>query len=598
MDRRTLAEEATKPAPSNAAADEPSGWRFGEFVFDRLRGELVGPGDATIVLRPKAVALLCEFLLRPGRLIGREDLMAAVWPSTVVTDDSLVQCVGDLRAALNDRAQQLIRTVPRRGYRFESAVEPVFADGAGRATLAQATTPREAAPAEACAVEPLPAADGQPTAGLRMRPWTIAGIAAIALLVAAAAWQAQRPPRVDIDAEIMARHVFAVMPFEAEDGRLRETAASVTHGVVAEMSSRKSQRVIGPAATAELARTPVPDAAAKLGATYVVTGRVSQAGDARPMVDVHLMAAGGSVIGAGRFAILAGSDGASLVGQLVMSLASGRLGDIEQAEFTRAGHVPSAAELAMLGWHNVYRRGSGDTAQGRERFEQALRADPNSIVALNGLGAVYAQERQDRVALTPEQIGQAERAIETALRLAPNDPTVSLNWSNLQTFRGRPDLALPAIEKAARITPGYSNVHLMRARTLISLGRASEVRDEIERAAQLAGSMGDSFRTAAAWLVGAEAALMLGDEVQALEFARRAVAERPAALEFRAVLAAAEALGGRPEVAAAEMAAYRRARPNSTVATYDDARPSTDATYLAQRARFYDGLRKAGLPER
>ncbi|MEO6362392.1 MAG: hypothetical protein ABIO71_04105, partial [Caldimonas sp.] len=418
------------------------------------------------------------------------------------------------------------------------------------------------------------------------------------LLLAGAAWHAQQLLRVNIDAEIAARHVFAVMSFEAADSRLREIAASVTHAIVTEMSSRNGQRVIGPAATAALASAPVPDAAARLGATYVVTGRVSQAGDAQPMVDVHLMALSGSVVGAGRYAIPAGPDGASLVGQLVMSLAHGRLGDIEQTEFTRAGHVPSAAELALLGWHNVYRRGSGDSAQARERFEQALRADPNSIVALNGLGAVYDQERQNRVALTPEQIERAERAIETALRLAPNDATVALNWSNLQTFRGRPDLALPAIEKAARITPGYANVHRMRARALISLGRAGEVRDEIERAAQLAASMGDSYRTAASWLLGAEAALMLGDDAQALEFAHRAVAERPATLEFRAVLAAAEALAGRPEIAAAEMAAFRRVRPDVTVATYDAARPSTDATYLAQRARFYDGLRKAGLPER
>ena len=48
--------------------------------------------------------------------------MQAVWPDAFVTDDSLVQCTLELRRALEDRTQQLLKTVPRRGYLFTSAV--------------------------------------------------------------------------------------------------------------------------------------------------------------------------------------------------------------------------------------------------------------------------------------------------------------------------------------------------------------------------------------------------------------------------------------------------------------------------------------------
>ncbi len=41
--------------------------------------------------------------------------MQAVWPDAFVTDDSLVQCTLELRRALDDRSQQLLKTVPRRG---------------------------------------------------------------------------------------------------------------------------------------------------------------------------------------------------------------------------------------------------------------------------------------------------------------------------------------------------------------------------------------------------------------------------------------------------------------------------------------------------
>ena len=48
--------------------------------------------------------------------------MQAVWPDAFVTDDSLVQCTLELRRALDDRSQQLLKTVPRRGYLFSAAV--------------------------------------------------------------------------------------------------------------------------------------------------------------------------------------------------------------------------------------------------------------------------------------------------------------------------------------------------------------------------------------------------------------------------------------------------------------------------------------------
>jgi predicted ATPase len=58
----------------------------------------------------------------PGRLIGKQELMQAVWPDSFVTDDSLVQCTLELRRALGDRSQQLLKTVPRRGYLFAGQV--------------------------------------------------------------------------------------------------------------------------------------------------------------------------------------------------------------------------------------------------------------------------------------------------------------------------------------------------------------------------------------------------------------------------------------------------------------------------------------------
>ena len=57
-----------------------------------------------------------------GRLLDRDAIMGAVWPDVFVTDDSITQCVRDIRRALGDEAQRLLRTVPRRGYLFDAEV--------------------------------------------------------------------------------------------------------------------------------------------------------------------------------------------------------------------------------------------------------------------------------------------------------------------------------------------------------------------------------------------------------------------------------------------------------------------------------------------
>ena len=71
-----------------------------------------------VPLRNKSFRLLCLFLENVRRLLGREAVTEAVWPGVTVSDDSISQCVRDLRRALCDEARTKIRTVPRRGYIF------------------------------------------------------------------------------------------------------------------------------------------------------------------------------------------------------------------------------------------------------------------------------------------------------------------------------------------------------------------------------------------------------------------------------------------------------------------------------------------------
>jgi DNA-binding winged helix-turn-helix (wHTH) protein/TolB-like protein len=94
---------------------------FDEFTLDLTRGCLQH-GQEEIKLRPKSFEVLRYLVDNNGRLISKDELIRAVWVDTMVTDDSLVQCLKDIRHALRDEAQQIIKTVHGRGYIFDTEV--------------------------------------------------------------------------------------------------------------------------------------------------------------------------------------------------------------------------------------------------------------------------------------------------------------------------------------------------------------------------------------------------------------------------------------------------------------------------------------------
>src|ERR1051325_33553 len=90
--------------------------RLNGYRLDLDRAQLFDLYGQPVELRPQAMAVLLELGRRHGELVTRRDLSARVGPGVSVTDDSLVQCVVEIRRALGDTRQQVVRTMPRRGY--------------------------------------------------------------------------------------------------------------------------------------------------------------------------------------------------------------------------------------------------------------------------------------------------------------------------------------------------------------------------------------------------------------------------------------------------------------------------------------------------
>jgi adenylate cyclase len=68
-------------------------------------------GNEEVALRPKSFEVLVDLVQRHGRLVSRDELMRAVWPDVSVTDEAVTKCIADIRRAVEDETQQLIRTV-------------------------------------------------------------------------------------------------------------------------------------------------------------------------------------------------------------------------------------------------------------------------------------------------------------------------------------------------------------------------------------------------------------------------------------------------------------------------------------------------------
>jgi DNA-binding winged helix-turn-helix (wHTH) protein len=107
---------------------------FGHCEIDCDRRELHRQGTATHV-EPQVFDVLVHLVRHRDRVVSKDELIRAVWDGRIVSDDTLTSRVSAARRAIGDTGaeQRLIRTMPRRGFRFvgevrEKKSSPIPAD--------------------------------------------------------------------------------------------------------------------------------------------------------------------------------------------------------------------------------------------------------------------------------------------------------------------------------------------------------------------------------------------------------------------------------------------------------------------------------------
>ena len=106
---------------------------FGRFRLLPHRRELRADG-ATVEMGGRAFDVLMVLTEARGALVTKDEIMARVWPDTVVEENNLVVQISALRRALGED-RDFIRTVPGRGYRFIAEIRSPVVDPGGGAAL-------------------------------------------------------------------------------------------------------------------------------------------------------------------------------------------------------------------------------------------------------------------------------------------------------------------------------------------------------------------------------------------------------------------------------------------------------------------------------
>jgi len=98
---------------------------LGSVRFDRGARRFTDAQGQDLPLRPQSVAVLSVLAENEGEAVAKNDLIASAWGAVHVTDDSLIQCIADIRRAIGDDAHAIVQTVPRVGYKLVAArLEP------------------------------------------------------------------------------------------------------------------------------------------------------------------------------------------------------------------------------------------------------------------------------------------------------------------------------------------------------------------------------------------------------------------------------------------------------------------------------------------
>jgi len=475
---------------------------FGEFTLNLTRGCLLH-GDEEVKLRPKSFAVLKYLVENNGRLISKDQIIRAAWVDTAVTDDSLVKCLKDIRQALHDDAQQIIKTVPRRGYIFaadvsdnlpiapvtsvkeESSGFEVIEEGGNRhrriETQALATTNSIALPADA-----KDKGFARLTSAIKRHTWFAAGSLITLAIVATAIVYFARPGDT-IDS-------IAVMPFVNvnNDPNAEYLSDGVSDSLINDLSQLSNLKKVVPFSSVLRYKGKQIDPQSvgrELNVRAVLTGRLTQRGDdlliSTELIDVR----DNKRLWGGQYnrkladvVNLQSEISREISERLRLKLTGGQKQQLTKAPTESA----EAYQLYLQGryyWHKFTDEG---LVKSGEYFQRAIEKDQNYGLAYAGLADSYAAMAFFGH-LPPKEAWQKSEeaavkalAIDDALGEAHFALAVVKTWYDWDWSGGEREF-----KRAIELNPEFAESHALYASLLDAKGRFDEAVAEAKQSQEV-----------------------------------------------------------------------------------------------------------------
>lgn len=439
----------------------PERLRLGGFILDLQDGELRRADGTPAELRRQALRVLLVLAERVGHVVGKDELMRRVWPDVVVTEDSLVQTIHEIRRVLGDERHRFVRTAARRGYMLVLDEPGTTPEPSDKAALGNRLTDRS-------------------------RIGALAVLLALIGLMVAAWWSFQRTPATP---EQLPR--IAVLAFRDRSG----TADGATLGrglaedTVLALGRHPGWNVISHHSSFAISDKglSIVEMGRQLRAQYLIDGVLSRSGE-RVSLEVGLIdARTDKLLWVSRHE----TEGGRIVearDAVVEKVAATLLSKLRESERLRAAsQLPKTLDVYALTVRAVAlipRFTAASYREGRTLLETVLAADPGYapawwvlswLNAVDGLFGITGEWNGERAG---EAIAQANRSIEL-------DGSNPLAWSALSValqLADRHEESLTAAHKATELGPGDAEAWLFYARALLVVRPPAQALAAVERA--------------------------------------------------------------------------------------------------------------------
>jgi TolB-like protein len=528
---------------------------FGEYVLDVGRREL-RRGAKPVRLEPQAFDLLAYLVDHRDRVVSHNELLEAIWSGRAVSDAAITTRINVVRRAIGDdgSAQRLIRTLPRKGFRFVGNVE------------------EEAASRAPGSSETIAAAMGE------RGSHTVA-------------------PRLSI----------VVLPFTnlSGDPNKQHVVDGITENLTTDLSRIANMMVIS-RNTAFTYRGKVVDTkqiGRELGVRYVLEGSVQQARTQLRVTAQLIDAETDTHVWAGRLDRDAG-DLFTLQDEITGQIANTLNLELVAAEAGRPTPQPEALDYIFRG-RATYHHGPGrDTsAEAISYFERALTCDPSSTEAMTRLANALVERVQNALSDAPAgDLARVKSLVDQALAISPNDRIALVANAHWLKSRGRYEEASHQYERLIALNRNSVTALANLGQCKIMMGLIDDGIALEEYVLRL--SPRDPFSVNRYAFIGL-AHLLQSRLEEAMAWLEKARGLGPGLHYIRARLASGFALMGDFDRAVAELAEAQRLVSDDRYSSitryktyfiggYLKIAPKVRALY---EATYFVGLRRAGIPE-